>query len=821
MINLGNKKFKTLHKGDKLISRVYKGDELIYRDIEALYGMKLTIDTRYKEYKEHSASATKKMTFSDLRPVTIDWGDGVREDFGDVSYPNRSVTATHTYAEHGIYQISIIPRMFTATGEPIAGWANSMYYGTDGSVHKVISFDKPIPPFAYRLAFGYASGQTDWRRTTAPSILSVCTHLESAPENFFDAVAFEPGKNSSNSIAGLFIRTFSGTGAFTSFSPFPLAKKFLKQIVDSLDLSSTTNFSSVFAYTFEGYFKVVDIPADLFPAMDTSHGTNFDAMFKQTFRVGRSYAYGSPHYLNIPEGLFDFLDTSNGTTFQEMFSLAFAHASMMDDNSQVLYIPADLFSHVDTRKATNTSRMFSQTFDGYRHRAKSGNLPAGLFDTIKTPNVTNVTYMFESTFSDCANDDNDFSVPEEFFKYIDTSNCTSVEGLFRRTFYAQGPSKPSPLEKNRVPDDIFSYLNTSNVVNFSSAFDESLRQYGFATSGIPENFLANIDTSSGVNFSSMFKGTFRYSDSPVPIPANLFSHLDTRNGQNFSGMFANTFHYSRSTAADKQTQKIPNGLFSHLDTSNGTSFSSMFNGTFSYFSYDERPIIPADLFDFLDMSKATSTASMFNQTFLQFALPSNLTSDQPTYTIPAGLFSKVVAKGNASEMFYNTFASLCSGYVHIEIPQTLFATINMSGVTSAASMFRGVFQNDIPTEIPQGIFGGIDLTGITNVDYVFGYTFGLTSGMWQNGKRYTIDTVVNDPFDGMSYFGWADATTANKRLPYFYGIEDYLAIYSTDASVGSASTILQHFNFTPNTDTNMFKNRVGLTDYNTINDNWK
>ena len=38
MINIGNKKLKTLRRGSDLVTRVYKGDELIYRDIEALYG---------------------------------------------------------------------------------------------------------------------------------------------------------------------------------------------------------------------------------------------------------------------------------------------------------------------------------------------------------------------------------------------------------------------------------------------------------------------------------------------------------------------------------------------------------------------------------------------------------------------------------------------------------------------------------------------------------------------------------------------------------------------------------------------------------------
>ena len=76
---------------------------------------------------------------------------------------------------------------------------------------------------------------------------------------------------------------------------------------------------------------------------------------------------------------------------------------------------------------------------------------------------------------------------------------------------------------------------------------------------------------------------------------------------------------------------------------------------------------------------------------------------------------------------------------------------------------------------------------------------------------------MKDVFDGMTDFSWADASNvATKLNEMFLGWQNI-----QDATVGAASTILQHFNFTPSADTNMFRNRTNLTDYNTINANWK
>ena len=72
----------------------------------------------------------------------------------------------------------------------------------------------------------------------------------------------------------------------------------------------------------------------------------------------------------------------------------------------------------------------------------------------------------------------------------------------------------------------------------------------------------------------------------------------------------------------------------------------------------------------------------------------------------------------------------------------------------------------------------------------------------------------------MSDFSWATANNASSLFDsMFYQV--YVDTVHYPHISGQASTILQHFNFTPASDTNMFQNQTSLTDYATINANWK
>lgn len=822
MLYKGNKKFKRVYKGDELVTRIYKGDELIYRDFEALYSFKFTIDTRFYEQRSASTSRPKTFKMNGLRPVTVDWGDGTRNDWGDINnFSTSEVSVQHTYADHGVYQITLIPRC-VENGEPIRGWMNGFNFDTNsGCSWKVTSFDKPIPPRAYRMGTLGSSGNVK-RTSNVPKLLTNCGHLNSIPDGFYDNVRFSTEEgNVLTSATNMFTSMFSSTGCFTSFDPFSVARGIMQGIVDSIDFSSCTTFSNMFYSCFDGQPKVLNIPVDIFPEFDTSHGTNFSNMFYHTFWVGRVYEYTAPQYVVIPEGLFDFLDTSNGTNFSGMFQQTFGHNYQMADNNPDFSIPANLFSHVDTSNATSTRYMFKQTFAGYRNKATTGGIPAGLFDTIVTPNVTDVVGMYYCTFYDTATNLSVYDVPSGLFDSLDISHCTDITELFYQTFNAQGGYVQGSTEHNSVPDDIFANLDTSNVVTFAAAFYAPFRGGGFKT-GIPSGFMSNIDTRNGKNFGQAFYGLFKYADAPS-IPSNVLDFVDTSNGTNFNGTFAETFYnacYSSTTAS------IPSGVFDNIDTSNGTTFSGMFSNTFGYFCNNVTPSIPAALFDFLDMTNATNTSDMFRGTFQRAYRNNTVNPTISTFTIPAALFSKVKAVGNASGMFQETFTALCRAAYALVIPNTLFSTIDTTGIKNVSNMFSGTFKNNIVTEIPQGIFGGLDFSSATSLNNVFYYAFGIDTSINAYYPQYAhpLDTVINDPFDGMTYFGWCTAANAHQRLGYFYYLDDSLVTSYrnfVDQSVGSASTILQHFNYDPTNRTSAFRNRAGLTDYATINANWK
>lgn len=821
MINLGNKRFKKLHKGNELVTRIYKGDELIYRDFEALYSFKFTIDTRFYDQRSASTSQTKTFKMAGLRPVTVDWGDGTRDDWGNInSFSTSVVSPQHTYTDHGVYQVTLIPRC-VENGEPIRGWMNEFAFDYNSRCPwKVTSFDKPIPPRACRLGDLGSSGNII-RTSAVPKLLANCGHLNSIPDGFYDNVRFSPEEgNVLASATNMFNGMFTSTGCFTSFDPLSVARGIMQGIVDSIDFSSCTTFDNMFQFCFSGYPKVLNIPADVFPEFDTSHGTNFSNMFYSTFWVGRVGEYTAPQYVVIPEGLFDFLDTSNGTNFSGMFQQTFGHNYFLADNNPVFSIPAKLFSHVDTRNATTTRYMFKQTFSGYRNRATSGGIPAGLFDTIATPNVTDVVGMYSNTFYDTATSLPVYDVPSGLFDSLDISHCTDITELFRQTFDAQGGKNQGSTDHNSVPDDIFAHLDTSNVVTFSAAFYNPFRGGGFKT-GIPAGFMSNIDTRNGKNFNRAFCGLFSYADAPS-IPSNVFAFVDTSNGTNFTGIFEDTFY---NACSNSTTASIPSGVFDSIDTSNGTYFGSMFKNTFSFFCNNVTPSIPAALFDSLDMTNATSTSEMFSGTFQRAYRNGTLNPTISTFTIPATLFSKVKAAGNTASMFQETFATFCRAAYALIIPSTLFSTIDTTGITNVSNMFNGTFSDNIVTEIPQGLFGGLDLSSATNLKYVFYNTFNIGTSINASSPQYThpLDTVINDPFDGMTYLGWCTAANAHQRVGYFYALDDYMVTTRgfVDQSVGSASTILQHFNYDPTSRTSAFRNRTGLTDYATIGNNWK
>lgn len=564
---------------------------------------------------------------------------------------------------------------------------------------------------------------------------------------------------SATTVTELFRETFQGT--FQS-GPATIPNRLFADL-DFSNKSMKGVFQNTFNFYGFGNTANATIPQDLFDGVKTTGVYDFSNTFQNTF----SRALNSSSLCTIPEGLFDFLDTSNAQTTSYMFNATFS------DTGRWGSIPETLFSSVDMRNVVNATAMFLATFSGYGANNEQGVIPAGLFSSLNTPNVTTTSNMFASTFYQTFKNSKVSTLPSKMFASIDMTNVKDASSMFRRTFglCCQYTTVGS------IPADLF---------------------YGLDTSGVEKM---------GQMFAGTFETCFANSYLDVTVPANLFASFDTSSCTEFQSMFAGTF----SSLNGQGQAIIPAGLFDFLDMSNASgSLYGMFQNCFSAFSYVSSPVIPAGLFSHVQIPQGVTIASyMFSGTFGSIGR----LSTNPL-TIPADLFSTIDTSGvqQLDSMFRDTFNSIRN---RTTIPATLFATIDLSSATNVAALFSQTFQNTNIVAAPQGIFGSLVVPQLQQdyISSIFSYTFSSNSNITDN---FTAD--LEDVFDGMSDFSWVDSSNAANRIGYMFSrrLSAQQPLFN-----GSANTVLQHFNFTPDSDTNMFQNQTNLTDYNTINANWK
>lgn len=632
------------------------------------------------------------------------------------------------------------------------------------------------------------------------------SHIRSIPADLFKNIKTTGAKNTSR----MFKDTF-----FLSWDSAAPNLTIPAGLFDSIDTSHVTSAASMFEQTFSGTFAdnagthgstVVTVPEGLLP-LDFHLATNVNDLFKATFSNFANSAVAT-----IPEHLFDGLDLSKATSLDGVFNGTFNYWSKTTSP-----IPATLFSNIMfNSNVTSMNSMFQGTFNNYSSSPASNtslSIPAGLFDNIDMSHVTGVNSMFLSTFEGSFGKSAVAVIPTGFLDFIDTSNVTVFYQMFYGTFagYAQ-----QSTQSDVVPANLFAHLDTSSGTNLQRLFYRT-----FATVGrnnpnitIPAGIFSTLDTSSATSIGQMFYETFSYygqSSTVGTIPANLFSSLNLQNVLSCGGTFYGTFsHYAfENTSGD-----IPAGLFSTFITPNSTYMNSLFYSTFDACFYKSTvSTIPSGLFSSLTTSNVTDMGAMFYGTFKSYAMFSTVAS------IPSDLLSYVDT--TSTEKFNTTFrdmfsSAFCTSHP-VTIPATLFSTIDTSNATNMNAMFASVFNSAAITSVPAGIFGGITVTS-QYTDGVFSGAFGC--GSPRNGASFDPfpSIVLNDPFDGMSDFSWASASNT-APINNMFATGGHYSRYSWLS--GSASTVLQHFNFTPNSDTNMFQSQDQLTDYATINANWK
>ena len=859
-INIGNKKIRKLYKGDQLITDMYKGDELIYEDFEAKYGFRFTVDTTLTTSGAHTSSA-KTISIRNYGNGTqpgwkVDWGDGTITTGGPNSH-------THTYSTHGTYQILVLPNSFDSQGKPRKWWLSGGVQINEAE--KMISIDTPYPKDSFSV--GRYQSESIWSADGLSRMFSNTYNLASIPEDLLDTVRVVSVSTASG--YGVFESTFFNCGSNTSLGAqvFTIAKKIFQStlpvlsgnwcrkafkqtfkgssaigipagLFDGINTSGITDFSEMFYETFYG--NQGTIPSGLLDDIDTSSGTNFSNMFYGTFR--------SMTKTTVPAGLLDFLNTSNGTTFSYMFFATFA--SVGNDLTSGS-LPAGLYAHVDTSSGTKLDYMFGLSGTAF-YNSTDQTIPADLYPTVDLSSAQRIEYMFTSAFGGVGHSNPNFKLPERLFRFTGGNSVLRCERMFATCFNASFDGctgDPLPQELiyglslpnctnfsymfyqafrnsslkyvDTISDGLFLVSNTTNGTDFTSMFQQTFENCKIKNgTGIPSALFSTIDTTNGTTFTNMFQGMFNYPTAGYygGIPSGLFDTIKTPNGRYFSGMFSSTFRMISC-----RTGTIPAGLFDEIVTTNGTDFSSMFSSTFyaAFRQYNATSPgygsttakIPAGLFDSIDITYATYVSSMFASTFEKLSLCTD--SD----IIPSGLFATIdtAGKTNLSSMFHSTFSfvSLTRG---LTIPSNLFSAIDLSSATNCSGMFQFTFSETVPDTIPQGLFGfSMNTNNITTTN-MFNGTFRKTES---TAVYITYHGTLTDVFDGMSSFSWATAANVNSCL---YQMFYYGGAGTTTANAqlnGTANDVLQHFNFAPTNDTNMFAGQTLLTDYATINTNWK
>lgn len=583
-----------------------------------------------------SVTAAPVLSYSGGGHIVVDWGDGSEvEEFVEVR-------ATHTYAEPGLYTITI-------TGE-----AKSLEFGAENAIstelRNVISWG----------TLGY---------TTAVDMCLGCSRLEHIP----------------NDVAGSFAHVKSFIGAFScceSLSEIPAglfryaaeAKRFedcfshsasigeipatlFENCVAAEDFSyafyatgtgivSTTqtlpNFSEVDAMVRSGRLK--SIPAGLFA--NCPNITQLD------------YVFGATAIESIPEDLF--ATASVATKFTGAFSACVLLKS----------IPLELMQGATA--ATDIKYMFAGC-------SSVDEIPSGLFKNNAA--VTNLEYIFYKTgvrslqsgifegltgvktlgavFQDCANLTTveeglfDGLTAAKSFRYC-FADCTALrtipEGLLRGMTLAYEFTymfHNSALES--VPQGLFNEARDYSSADFTYMFSECPN-----LKTVPAGLFDRFTKVTSPGYKNLFDKS-----GVETIPAGLFAK-STNVSSGFEGVFENC----------PKLHTIEGSIFPET-----TSVSSI---AYAFCNCPELRSIPEDLFAPFGSAKLKFTAT--------FAACSSLEQ------IPAALF----ASNPKTKQFSETFADCVS---LSEIPAGLFDAC--TEITTVKGLFHGCTALE---SLPEGLF---------------------------------------------------------------------------------------------------------------------
>ena len=796
-ISIGRKNITKLYKGNKQIVEVRKGNDIIYQDLEALYSFKITVDasklTSRTVYIPRSTAQKYSSSTSVYPGWRIDWGDGTVEENPATVRQSNITTVSHTYSDSEVYDITITPTEFE-NGAPVPGWLNGFrtagysYSPQALSSNAIIALSE-FPKTSFYIGDKYTNG---YKGTDVSYMLYKCSNLHNISDAFFDSIEI------ADNLEYFYGFTYSFYGC-----PKEVCDKailFVKYMVDNYSiLSNGSTDTEAFYATFYSA-ELSSIPEGLFSGFSLHRNSSKTRVFANTFTSATIDTRSLPNIfpadwgnLTARGGFFQgTFANSNITSLANDFSFGRIKVEYGSDffyntfsGVKIPRIPSSTFARVDTSACTVFSGMFSGTFS----RAMSlESIPADLFSGLDTSSATEMSSMFSSTFSQAGTNDvnnTTLTIPEGLFDFLDMSNVTQCQKMFYATFNVFSSNASGVT----IPATLFSEVDTSHCTSLRQMFHNTFASCcrGNPTSTIPEHLFDSLDTSSATDIAGLFYSTFFeccYSSTIASIPDSLFSSLDTRNVTEASGLFGRTFY---RCCRSSTSVTFPEHIFDSIDLSNVTSVTTSIN------EVDQ---------------------GLFRQTFYEtFA-------SAPDFAITNNIFSGISLPNvkRLGNLFFYTFYN----NPITSIPATLFSSLQTSSAINFSSMFDSTFARCKLQNIPAGLFSSIDTTSLTTgTEYMFYGTFDTYNLISYAPVTWKVTAQLNDVFDGMPSFNWASASNAYTNLGRtFAGYRRGSTVKGIELT-GSASTILQHFNFTPTNDAQTFFNQTQLTDYATINDNWK
>ena len=507
----------------------YPGDDYSKFDKNSII---FIIDTRY----ESNTSITLQLGGGSYN-ISINWGDG--KTFSYVGSSN----ITYTYANHGIYTITISGRVTTlGFSTPIVN---------RNKLIKCLNFSNAITSLLW--AFSNSSNLGSINFVEAPEqIPSGCTSLASCfggCRQFNDSKIKNWNTTNVNNMNGIFngCTTFNqaidnwNTSNVTDMGFTFLGTRF-NQPIGNWDVSKVTTFAAMFNNS--------PFNQDI-SSWNTGSGTTMASMFAQT---PFNQNIGNWDVSKVTSFNSFLLSSSNTCPFnQDLSSWNINSSSGVSVNMSSMFRGCFQFNNAsssginnwNTTRATDTNFMFGACF--------AFNQPLNDWDV---SNVTNMSSMFLSATS--------FNQPLDSW---DVSNVTNMSSMF-----LSATSFNQPLDSW----DVSKVTNFRNMFDNARNFNENLSGWQLVASNIDctsmfthfgygpggalttDNGFETWNTSGLRNCLSMF-------ESQVKFDANLGS-WDVSNVTNMSRMFALCFIFNN----------INNSNINNWNTSNVINTSLMF-----------------------------------------------------------------------------------------------------------------------------------------------------------------------------------------------------------------------------------------------------